>query len=134
MSQENLELVRRFIESVGNGDYEAAAQRLDPGAEWHNTAVFPGPRTVVGSDAIVGFWRDFFDIQRGGSSGMKAEELMDGGEIVVVKVHGWGRGVGSGVPIDLRWAHILRLRDGKVIRVDTYGQFDRAVEVAGLSE
>ncbi len=102
MSEENPEIVRRFIESIGDGDYESAGRQLDPNGEWHNT--------------------------------MKVEEIVDGGEIIVVKVHGWGRGAGSGVPIDVRWAHVMRLRGAKVLRVDTYGRFERALEAAGLQE
>lgn len=67
-------------------------------------------------------------------SGMEVERTADAGEVVAVLVHGWGRGRGSGIPVDTRWAHTFRMRDSKVLRIDTYGKFDRALEAAGIEE
>ena len=38
----------------------------------------------------------------------------------------------SGAPFDRRRAHACRVRDGKVLRIDTYGSFQRALDVLGL--
>jgi ketosteroid isomerase-like protein len=136
MSQENVEIVRQLLRTLGEGDFETAAGYLDPDAEWHNTAVFPGPRTVAGADAIAEFWRDLFGTlqSEAGDGAIEAEDVVDSGETVVVRAHGWGHGQQSGVPVDMRWAHVIRFRGPKVVRVDTYGHFASALEAAGLSE
>ncbi len=134
MSQENVESVRRLIEAISSRNYGVVAECCAPDAEWHNTSVFPGATTVVGADAIERFLRDLFEAYRGGTSGMDIEELVDAGEAVVVGIHGWGHGMSSGVPIDTRWAHVIRFQGPEVIRVDTYGRFSSALEATGLSE
>ena len=134
MSQENLEAVRGLIGAISRRDYEVVAEYLAPDAQWHNTNVFPGPITVVGADAIEEFLRDLFEAYRGGSSGIEIEELVDGGETVVVGLHGWGHGMSSGVPIDSRWAHAIRFSGVKVVEVNTYGRLSSALEAAGLRE
>ncbi len=54
---------------------------------------------------------------------MEIQELVDADEGIVILIRGWGRGEGSGVPIETRWAHVLRVRDSKVVQVETYGRF-----------
>ena len=132
MSQENVEVVRRFVECWASGNIDAAVTELHPDAEWHNTAVFPGPRTVRGAKAIEDFWRDLTEAWSLG--GGRMERVADGGDVVVIEVRGWARGHGSGVPVDTRWAHSFRLQGGKVVCVRTYGSYGKALEAAGLSE
>jgi ketosteroid isomerase-like protein len=136
MSQENVEIVRKLIQKISDARYGDAAAYLHPDAEWHNTRTFPGPTTVLGASAIQEFWRDLFGAYGGerSDSGMEVESVAHASDVVAVLVHGWGRGRGSQIPIDTRWAHTLRIRDSKVQRIDTYGRFDDALEAVGLSE
>jgi ketosteroid isomerase-like protein len=135
MSEENVTIACEFIEAIGDGRYDEAVTYLHPNAEWHNTRAFPGAGTVTGHDAIREFWRDLFGAygaDRGGA-GVEVERTVDAGEVVVVLVHGWGRGRDSDIPVDTRWAHLLRIQNAEVVRIDIYGTFDRAIEAAGLS-
>jgi ketosteroid isomerase-like protein len=66
--------------------------------------------------------------------GAAIENVAEGDDVVVMQLHSWGCGAGSGIPVDPRWAHTFRLRDAKVLRVDTYGRYVKALEAAGLSE
>jgi ketosteroid isomerase-like protein len=134
MSQENVETARLLIERISLRDYDSVAKYLAPDAQWHNTNVFPGPTSIIGAEAIVEFLRDLYEAYRGGSSRIEIEERVDAGETVVVGLHGWGHGMSSGVPIDTRWAHVLQFRGPKVVRVDTYGRYAKALEAAGLAE
>jgi ketosteroid isomerase-like protein len=132
MSRENVEVVRRLHEALRRGDFDGAVGELEPDAEWHNTAVFPGPKVVRGATAIVEFLRDMFEAYSVG--GATIENVAEGDDIVVAELHSWGHGAGSGIPIDSRWANIFWLRDRKVIRVDTHGRYAKALEAVGLSE
>jgi ketosteroid isomerase-like protein len=132
MSQENVEIVRRMYEAIARHDYEQAVTDIHPAAEWHNTSVYPGPRIVRGPTAIQRFLQDLFDTYV--ASGITIEEISHAAGVVVLQLHGWGRGKGSGAPVDVRWAHTVRLQDGRLFRVDTYGSYAKALEAAGLSE
>jgi ketosteroid isomerase-like protein len=70
-----------------------------------------------------------------GKMEITADELIDaGGEMVVAIVRYRGRGKGSGAPIDERLGMVMRLRDGRVWRSETYSTVAEALESAGLSE
>ncbi len=134
MSQEDIDVVLGLLRAVSRGDYDAAARALDANAEWHNTAVFPGPRTVRGAWAICQFWEDLFESYGGfGESGGEIERVTEGDDVVVVLMHGWWRTEG-GVPLDTHWAQTFWLRDGKIIRGEAHGHYGKALEAAGLRE
>jgi ketosteroid isomerase-like protein len=128
--------VRALIGALSNGEYDRAATYLHPEAEWHNTAVFPGPRVVTGAQAIRDFWEDLFEAYAATSrsSGMEVERAAESGETVVVLMHGWGHGAESGIPFDTRWAHACVVRESRVLRVDTYGRYETALQAAGLPD
>ena len=133
---ENVDVVRALFEAVSRRDYDTAAHLLDPDAEWHNTAVFPGPRTVRGARAISQFWRDMFESYGGfgDAGGMEIEQLTEGDDVVVVQMHGWWRAAGGEVPLDARWAHIFWLRRSKICRGEAHGRYATALEAARLRE
>jgi ketosteroid isomerase-like protein len=132
MSEENVEVVRRLFDALARGDFEGATSELDPNAEWHNTAVFPGPKVVRGATAIVDFLRDMFAAYSGSEGTI--ENIADADDTVVVEIHSRARGARSGIPIDARWANTFRLRHAKVVRVDTHGRYAEALQAAGLRE
>jgi ketosteroid isomerase-like protein len=136
MSEENVAAVRRLVDALSAGDYDRAAAELHSAAEWHNTAAFPGPRRVTGAERIRDFWADLFDAYGATAedSGIEVERIAESGDSVVVLLHGWGHGRSSGIPFDTRWAHALRVNQGKIDRVATYGTYERALAAAELSE
>jgi ketosteroid isomerase-like protein len=132
----NVEVVRGLFEAVSRRDYDAVALALHPDAEWHNTEAFPGPRTVRGARAICRFWEDIFDSYGGGSgrsAGMEIERVAEGDDVVVILIHGWWR-ARDDVPLDTRWAQTFWLRDARILRGQAHGQYDTALEAAGLRE
>lgn len=66
---------------------------------------------------------------------VQAERIVDleDGRVLVLS-HQTGRGRGSGTPLDLRMADIWTVRDGRLVRWETYWNRDDALEAAGLSE
>jgi ketosteroid isomerase-like protein len=135
MSEQNVEVVRGLFDAVSRGDYDAAARFLHADAEWHNTAVFPGPRTVHGPEAITQFWKDMFrSYGGGGSSRMQIERVTEVNDVVVIAVHGWWSGSEGGVPLETRWAQTVRVRDGKALRGEAHGSYRKALEAVGLRE
>jgi ketosteroid isomerase-like protein len=136
MSEEEVAPVRRLVEALSAGDYDRAARELHPEAEWRNTSEFPGPLRVVGARSIRDFWEDLFEAYgaSAAASGMELERVAEVGDVVVALVHGWGHGRASGIPFDTRWAHTLRVREGKIDRVATFGAYERALAAAEVSD
>jgi len=58
----------------------------------------------------------------------EAEEYLEMGGYVVVLARFRGRGKGSGVEIQQEGAHVFKLRDGKVIRLEIFATRKRAIE------
>ena len=129
MSEENLELVRRGIESV-----ETFWALLDDDVVWdmHEFPVLDLHGVYEGRDAVIEasrhYWGTWDDYR------LDAEELMDAGSSVVVAVRERGRGKGSGAPFDQRWAQVWTFRRGRIIRWELFPDKAAALEAAGLSE
>jgi ketosteroid isomerase-like protein len=129
MSEENLELVRRGMESV-----ETFWALLDDDVVWdmHELPVPDLHGVYEGRDAVIEasrhYWGTWDDYR------LDAEELIDAGSSVVVAVRERGRGKGSGAPFDQRWAQVWTFRRGRIIRWELFPTKAAALEAAGLSE
>ena len=130
MSQENAEIVRSTFDAMLRGDDEDATRGFQEDAVWHNTSVFPGPSICVGPQAILNFWATLVETFR--ESQPDVEQVVEGGDAVVLSLHSVGRGNASGVPVDLRWAAAFRVIDGEISRVDVHGEWAKALEAVGL--
>jgi ketosteroid isomerase-like protein len=132
MSDEGVEVVKQAFNAMRRGDPEDALGCFTDDVEWHKSAAFPGPRKLVGPEALVGFSKELQETWS--LDGERIEEIRTGEDRVVVSVHSWGLGRGSGIPVDQRWAMSFTLRAGRIARVDARGSFAKALEAAGLSE
>jgi ketosteroid isomerase-like protein len=128
MSQKNVELVRRGIESA-----EAFWALLDEYVVWdpRDRPMVDLDGVYVGRDAVVeasrrywGTWQDYR---------LEAEELIDAGSSVVLAVRERGRGKGSGAPFDQRFAQVMTLSRGRIVRWEVFHDVARALEAVGLS-
>ena len=128
MSQENVEVVRRFFEAIRRGDLAAALACLAPDVEYEVGQELP----MRGRDAVRAMW------ERWGSDWenykLLPEEFIDAGDHVVVTVRCSGRGRGSGVEVDDRTFDVYTVRDGKCVRKLEFKVRSEALEAAGLSE
>ena len=130
MSEENVELVRRGVESV-----DAFWAMLDEYAvwdlrKWPHALDVDG--VVVGRDAVLkasrrywGAWEDYR---------MDIEEVLDAGQSVMVILREQGRGKSSGVPVSQQHPQLWTFRDGLIIRWESFGTRGQALEAAGLSD
>ena len=58
----------------------------------------------------------------------EADEYVERGDYVIVLASYHGRGKGSGVEIHQEGAHVFKLRDGKVVRLEVFASRERAME------
>jgi ketosteroid isomerase-like protein len=131
MSQENVEVVRRNLESFED-DVEAWLDTLDHAVRWypleeHHTLVLGHQAALRARES----WLETWDSE---SYEWEIEELKESGDDVVSAVHVTSRGKRSGVELESRaWAH-WRLRNGKIVYVYEHASREEAVEAAGLRE
>lgn len=135
MTQENLELARRVYEVMTGGVNEPTFHTLideelvDPEAELDLSTAYPdGP--VVRLATLS----EFLDRQPWGRSARLEPESFRavGSDRVLVFLRLRGTGSGSGVEVEGRLAHLVTLRDRRVLRVESYTDRDKALEAAGL--
>jgi ketosteroid isomerase-like protein len=80
------------------------------------------------------FWTTMMEDFDTDSGKQEVERLIPGESTVVIGVHSVGRAMRSGIPVDVRWAAVVQLRDGLISRVDVHGNWEKALAAAGLSE
>jgi ketosteroid isomerase-like protein len=131
VSRENVEVVLRGYEAFNRGDIDGALDVLHPEIEW-KTYLVPGPGggTYHGHDGVRELWGDAADIF--GDFRNDPERLMEAGDKVVAYITVRGRGRESGVEVKARIAHLMTLRDGKVVRVQSFEDREEALKAAGL--
>jgi ketosteroid isomerase-like protein len=65
---------------------------------------------------------------------LEAEEYIDAGDNVVVLVHEYRRGRGSGVELEIDTAIVVGVSGGRVVRIQGYMDRHAALEAVGLGE
>ncbi|MGH2987729.1 MAG: nuclear transport factor 2 family protein [Solirubrobacterales bacterium] len=131
MSEENIELAHRAWGAVRKRDLDAFLALMDP-------EVVAVPRILAveggalhGHDGIRRWWESIFGV----FPDFDAEVIgiRGVGEVTISNVQVRGRGQGSDTPFeDAIWV-VSQLRDGKVVRWQTYGSETEALEAADLS-
>ena len=101
MSQENVEIAREAHEAFLRGDQEKAAQLVDPEVEFHGTVGgLEEGRVAYGlSEIDETFEKE--DLEAWEERRLEAEEFIDAGDNVVVFLHEYRRGRGSGVELEI---------------------------------
>ena len=137
MSQENVEVAERIYEVLAQGVDEQALRSLvaaglaDPDAELDLSTAYPdGP--VVRMATLSEF---FVSLPWGDSTRFEPESFRAvGSDRVLVFIRARGTGAGSGIAVEARGAHLLTLREGRVVRTESYTDRDKALAAAGLRE
>ncbi len=154
MSQENVEIVRRFYD-LAAGTY-ASIEGIQEAHEKGDFGEFlPAAEAILTTDVVVrapedsnfpdtgaGEWHGhegFMQFAAGQTEGfaemsIEPQEFIDGGEKVVVPMEFGGRARHTGIEVKFAFVHVLTIRDGKVARLDVYVSKAEAFEAAGLSE
>jgi hypothetical protein len=129
MSQENVEIVRRWLWAFEN-DEDVFREVTHPEIEW---APFEDNHTVsYGLAAAMRIRSSWFDAWA--EHHMEIEEVIGRGEDVVASAHMTARGRGSGVEVDVRLHGHFRVRDGLVVYVFEHQERAAALNDAGLQE
>ena len=134
MSEENVEIVRAAWDKWLRGDMDALiASFSDPDIVYDLTHFREWPdRTYRGVEGVRRGLTEWREVWVGLEAGVDEILAVPDGRVVVLT---WQRGKGrqSGLPMDMKWAQIVTVHDGKITRVDAYDDRAEALEAAGLS-
>jgi ketosteroid isomerase-like protein len=126
-AQANVEIARRFTETLVRGDYEAAAAIVAPDFSVDDTDI---PEST-GADSFhewIGRWDAAFESWR-----IEDLEVRSIGEDCTLSLFRiYARGTGSGIELARDDAAIAKFRDGKIVRIAYYNNQAQALEAAGL--
>jgi ketosteroid isomerase-like protein len=129
VSQENVEVVRRWYDAYVRGDQEAVFAVAHPGIEIFDHDI-PDAGEYRGLDGVLKWQSDW---ERSWESWRWApEEFIDAGDrvVAVLRVHAKGRH--SGVDVERQDGAVWTLSRGKCVRLDYYGSKEQAVKAVGL--
>jgi ketosteroid isomerase-like protein len=125
MSEPNVEVVRRLFELYATGGLEAALEGLDE----QLVIVIPPelsaePDTYHGHEGARRYFAGFDGMLEG--IRYEALELMPEGDHVVARIRLGGRGVSSGLEVDLEAFVVHTVAGGKVTRIVPYADLESA--------
>ena len=133
MSQENVEVVRQAWGAFVRHDNEAALALYDPEIEIDvRREARLGGGVYHGLEGVQRYFRGYVSVF--GDVRSEVEEWIDAGDQIIAMVRSYGRGRGSGVPVDMLEAHLWTVRNGKLRRLQTFATKEEALEAAGVQE
>jgi uncharacterized protein len=133
MAPGNADLIRPIYDEWGRGNWQPRPEVYDAHMEWGWSDEFldlggvyedhetPNPRLRA--------WLSEWEYWRA-----VAEEFLEVGDYVVVLASYIGRGRGSGVEIRQEGAHVFKLRDGKVVRLEIFASRTKALQSVGAEQ
>jgi ketosteroid isomerase-like protein len=132
MSEENVTTVREAFEAFLRGDQEKTAELVDPEIEFHGTVGGLQEGQVAHGQSQIDEQFEEVDLEAWEERRLEAEEYIDAGDNVVVLLHEYRRGRGSGVELEAKTAVVVAVSGGRVVRIQGYMDRHAALEAAGL--
>ncbi len=132
MSAENVEIVRLgYEEFLATG--ELVERITAPEFVWdmstfHNWPERQAYEGVEGTREFLADWVGAWEDWR-----LEVRELIDAGDDVVAVVHQSGRSKATGLEVDMDFAMVWTMKDGKQTRMRMYSDPDEALRAVGLS-
>ena len=132
MSRENVEVIVRALEAYRSGGFAAGRRFLHPdfemvraGAQFTESGTYRGYDAA--SESMIDYIGAFEDYRA------EPEEFIDAGDHVVVAQTELGRARSSSVELREHWYALFTLRNGKILRLQWFGERAQALEAAGLT-
>src|SRR5260370_6197054 len=134
MSEENVELSRRFIEAFNARDVQAMIALVDPNGKFHPlfAATVGGVTVYRGHDGLRRWHRDFEDAWGDGIR-IEPEAYFDLGEQTLIFYVVRGRGRQSGAEVAMPLALVATWRDGLNVYAKVFDYRVDALSELGVS-
>jgi ketosteroid isomerase-like protein len=127
MATENAALLRPIYAEWSRGNWQPYFEIYDPEMEWGWSDEFPDLGGVYkdnrNPNPRLHRWLSGWEEWRA-----EADEYLERGDYVIVLASYHGRGKGSGVEIHQQGAHVFKVREGKVVRLEVFASRARAME------
>lgn len=132
MSQENVEVAKAFYDAYNARNSEALDRLLHPEAEITTLSARGG----LGGEWNRGATREYFEQLEEAWSGLRIEidDYREVGERVIALGVARGAGVASHVEVVSDFAAVLVVRDSHIMFVDSYSNWNDALDSVGLRE
>jgi uncharacterized protein len=128
----NSDIVKGIYAAFGKGDVPAVLGTFEPGIQWNEAEnfLYADGNPYAGPQAVLEgvFQRIVSDVE---GFTLAPEHFIDGGDAVVVEGRYRGTMKSTGTPVDAQFAHVWRMRDGKVIRFQQYTDTKQWASAAG---
>jgi ketosteroid isomerase-like protein len=134
MSERNVDLTRRFLETYNARNIDAMAAYFDPSIEFHAAFAAVAPTVYHGHDGMRKWHRELEEAWQDGIVRLEPEAYFDLGELTLVFWVLHARGRHSGADVAMPGASVLRWRDGLMIYAKTDLHRQGAVSDLGVSE
>jgi uncharacterized protein len=132
MSQENVELVRRYYAAWNAGGLDAARAFWSDEIEWQDAPEMPDAGTYRGADAVATHFRDLNEVL--GTMEVDVDRLVAAGDEVFVLLHVHLDTQRGGLILDGPIFETVRIEDSKISRIRLFLDEADALEAAGLRE
>jgi ketosteroid isomerase-like protein len=133
MSQENVEIVRDGYERFRvTGDLAEEIATEDFAWDMSNFHGWPEQQVYEGVAEARIFLREWTDAWEDWE--LEIDSLHDAGDRVVALLQQRGRSKAAGMPVEMSFAQVWTIRDGKQARMDMYSDPAEALAAVGLPE
>ena len=110
----NADLIRGMYSSFASGDVPAVLGLFDPEISWTEAAGFPYAGTYIGPNAVLEKVFMRLATEWDGFAAVP-DEIVDGGETVVALGNYSGSFKATGKSMRVPFAHVYKLKDGKIV-------------------
>ncbi len=128
MSEENVKAIRAGFAALGRGDLDALVDLYDEDAVFETLLL----GTHHGKEAIRRIHQENLANQSGYT--VEPVEMIDAGDKVVTVVQSGGAGPVSKISLDDQFAFVHTMRDGLILREQTFRNREEALDAAGVSD
>ncbi len=129
-----MNIVKAFLDASMRRDWTRVAELTDPDVELHGTVSGVGEGQVYRGLAEVIHEYEEVDGEAWEERRIEPEKFLDADDHVVVLLHEYRRGRGSGVELENDTAAVITVRDGLVVRMQGFMDRAAAQKAAGLLE
>jgi ketosteroid isomerase-like protein len=133
MSEQNIEVLRRAVQAYNARDVEAFVTHFHPNVELHSAFSAVGGADYYGHEGLRKFFRDF-DETWGEEIRVEPEAYYDLGEQTLSCYTLHGRGLHSGVEVEMPSALVADWRDDLIVRLKAYAHREDAFADLGVAE
>ena len=132
MSQENVELARTVLDTLGARDAERLIELSDPEVEWHSFFALSERGVYRGHDGTRRYMSDLAEVFEVAEA--EVDEALGIGDMALLigRIH--YRGKGSGVESASPTGWVLKFRECKVLSFRAFRDPALALEALGLEE